>query len=785
MSLFLNYVLPYRILNEKVDNWHGFIDDNFPYLKANKVMGVRGFLIEAELSDMVSGCSIIPNQNASEGKIVVLNDSSSVVKYSIDVPEDSRKVVRIKYSTDSNTGRIGLKLNNSLVGEVGLPATSSLNTLRNSKEIAELRLERGCNELSLYSIAGPIGLDCIQLSTIEQFDDDVVPDFSQAPCRIKNVGSGNYLWFDTVPPILHKEARLLPKKDTKTSGLLNLDFRGHVYWSISPFGCDSLNMCFEVKEFRLEENAPIGQYSFTNKNHKVWVILPDGDGYYRIMGKDSGLFLTSRLNDSGEECLVQSSYAGSDLQKWEIIPESRTTVKKTIFRYGTPESAALRVYDSYKYFDWFSFVGKYPPKTSSLLRGLTGNCRDEANYIVYMCRHLGIPAAIDYTPHWGNRSMAHSWSVIIRPDGTSIPFYMGHVPGDTLNYSHGYLKPKVFRHMFRLNEVMKNDLKHETEIPGMFQTLDFIDVTREYCETTDVTRAVPNELKNCNIAYICVYDNYDWVPVHYGKIIEGNVTFREMGRGIMYVTGIYKDGKVIPFGNPFMLRGDGEINEIKYDSSRLQDITLLRKHPFLGKYDGFNKRLSGGRFQVSNKADFSNSIDIHIHDGITEGNWYDVMIDECGLYRYFRYLGPESSYCNINEIELYSDEGKLLTGEIIGTSGESGKLKENVFDGDILTGFSAVKSSGQWVGLKFLHPVSIARLRYIGRNDGNCIEIGDRYELFCWIDNSWKSFGQRIASSNDLIYESIPSGGLYLLRNLSKGQEERIFSYVDNEQIWW
>ena len=41
----------------------------------------------------------------------------------------------------------------------------------------------------------------------------------------------------------------------------------------------------------------------------------------------------------------------------------------------------------------------------------------------------------------------------------------------------------------------------------MFQTLDFIDVTREYCETTDVTRAVPNELKNCNIAYIELVKN--------------------------------------------------------------------------------------------------------------------------------------------------------------------------------------------------------------------------------------------------------------------------------------
>lgn len=34
-----------------------------------------------------------------------------------------------------------------------------------------------------------------------------------------------------------------------------------------------------------------------------------------------------------------------------------------------------------------------------------------------------------------------------------------------------------------------------------------------------------------------------------------------------------------------------------------------------------------------------------------------------------------------------------------------------------------------WVGLKFDKPMSISRIRFATRNDGNMIEIGDEYGL--------------------------------------------------------
>ena len=36
-----------------------------------------------------------------------------------------------------------------------------------------------------------------------------------------------------------------------------------------------------------------------------------------------------------------------------------------------------------------------------------------------------------------------------------------------------------------------------------------------------------------------------------------------------------------------------------------------------------------------------------------------------------------------------------------------------------------------------------------------------------------------------LIFKNVPSGGLYVLRDKTKGHEQRIFTYEKEEQVWW
>lgn len=80
----------------------------------------------------------------------------------------------------------------------------------------------------------------------------------------------------------------------------------------------------------------------------------------------------------------------------------------------------------------------------------------------------------------------------------------------------------------------------------------------------------------------------------------------------------------------------------------------------------------------------------------------------------------------------------------------------------------------------------MSRIRYIPRNDGNGIEIGDRYELYYWHDDQWELISEQVAKANELTVRNAPCGGLYVLRNVTKGHEERIFTYdKEKGQIWW
>ena len=149
-------------------------------------------------------------------------------------------------------------------------------------------------------------------------------------------------------------------------------------------------------------------------------------------------------------------------------------------------------------------------------------------------------------------------------------------------------------------------------------------------------------------------------------------------------------------------------------------------------------------------------------------------------------MGGKGSYCNINELEFFGSDGNKLEGSVIGTDGESWAKKENVFDGNILTGFCANSPDGNWVGLKLAKPSRISKIKYIGRNDGNGIEIGDVYELYCWnVIGHWDLIETKEAIDNVIYFNNIPSGGLYILKDVTKGAEERIFTYDGSKQVWW
>ena len=756
-DVFFDYVLPYRLANERISDWHEAIDMEFPYLRTNHIISKRGQYYEAE-----------------DGETDFILES----------PQESDKLIWLRYSSISQDPEISIKVNEKAIGKFRLEPTLSLQTPRDSRIAIPVRLQAGENKLTIQREKGDIRIDRIIVSAVEPIP-SASEDFGNSLYRIKNNGTQHYILFDTLKSAELKPVGLAPLSGANDSCYMaRLDYKGESCWSISPVIRDTDETCLEVRYCATEEGAPISQYKYQGGNHQKWIFIPVGDDSWKIMSKDSGLFLESSKDEEGNETIVQNRYAGRDTQKWTMERCGTNSHPNPRYPFGSAAGAAMKVHDLMPLFDWLGVGGTTPPKISSLMRGRTGNCLCESCYTVSLCRHIGIPSAIDFTPSYANRSRGHSWSVLINPDGSGMLFHMGFAPGDSVYYVKDYIRPKVFRHRFRLNREIAEDLKGEKEVPRLFRNADFIDVTEEYGEVTDVIREIPGDVKG-GIAYICVFDNKDWVPVDYGRIRNGKATFRKMGRNVVYTAALYRQGRVVPFGDPFIIDSEGNVKDIKVDEANRRPMTLLRKYPFMSYRDEVNRRLDGGRFEASNDAKFNNAVTLHTHHGLTDGNWYDVKVKDDGEYRYVRYIGPDNSFCNINEMEWFSPDGEKIEGEIIGTQGIEGKGRDKVFDGDILTGFEGDSPDGHWVGLKFNRPVRIGRIRYIPRTDGNCIEIGDEYELMYQQDNKWTSLGRRTATTDSLVYEEVPSGGLYLLHNHTKGQEERIFTYEDGKQVWW
>lgn len=427
-------------------------------------------------------------------------------------------------------------------------------------------------------------------------------------------------------------------------------------------------------------------------------------------------------------------------------------------------------------------------RLSTKLRMPFGLCKDYVQIAVSVLRSNGIPVAIDFTPQWPFRSLGHSWNVVLANSGKWIPF--GGVESDPGEpHKLDEKMAKVYRRTYSINPDVMKLIQTEKRVPSVFQSPCLKDVTAEYMKGCDVE--VEINASGYKYAYLAVFDNQNWIPVAYGKIKNGKAIFKDMGRDILYLPVCFNKQGIKPVGFPFILTERGHINPVGIDENGTQEMTLFRKFPVFSHVQEVAGRVIGAKFQAANRADFADSITLHrINKWGTRGEIIEIP-PLSKPYRYWRYYQPEpNTYCNIAEIDFFErDSCESLRGLIIGTDSSCfnnpNTRKEAAFDGNILTSFDAPTPSGAWVGMDFGHPVDIGKIIYTPRGDGNTIEQGDLYELFYWEKDHWVSAGQQIAQTVKLHFKQVPSGQLYWLRNLTKGVEERIFTYIKGEQIFW
>lgn len=429
-------------------------------------------------------------------------------------------------------------------------------------------------------------------------------------------------------------------------------------------------------------------------------------------------------------------------------------------------------------------------RPSSLIHVKFGLCEDYADLAVYAMRALGIPVGIEVVPHWGSANNNHTFNVVYDNDGRYYDFSGGeNNPGEHL---HRFTKdiPKVYRQRYGANPESLAMIKGDEEVPPFFRNPFMEDVTANYdfIGAREVTIPREEDMKN-RFAYLCVFDPNGWTPVAWGYVDRDSVRFCDVGPNIVYHAAYYEDEKLRLSGFPFYLDTSGVIKPF-VPSVTLKDMKLERKNPESPNLSAIPGLVVGGRFQGADNPQFRNAEDLYVIEKEPPFKYVSVPLSPSRPYQYLRFLTADECNGHMAEIEFYKEgSDEPLEGKVIGEYEPSiyypSNVAEMMFDGDALT-FFHTGNMPVWGGLQLEQAEKVDSLRFIIRNDDNGIRRDNLYELFYMKDGHWISLGRKTAERDDeLVYEQVPSGALYWLRNLTHGKEERIFGYEDGRQVWY
>ena len=107
-----------------------------------------------------------------------------------------------------------------------------------------------------------------------------------------------------------------------------------------------------------------------------------------------------------------------------------------------------------------------------------------------------------------------------------------------------------------------------------------------------------------------------------------------------------------------------------------------------------------------------------------------------------------------------------------------------IFDNNPLTYYQVDRGIDLWIGMALPQATSIGAISFAPRNDDNSVVPTDTYELLYW-NKGWNSLGEKSTTEDHITYNNVPKNALLWLRDLTKGKEERPFTYENGQQIWW
>ena len=415
-----------------------------------------------------------------------------------------------------------------------------------------------------------------------------------------------------------------------------------------------------------------------------------------------------------------------------------------------------------------------------------GDC--EAFAFAHVAAYIskGIGAYIEYIPCWGDRDGGHAFYSIITKSGITVPVMFGVVTHGGFETMQGMNCPKVFRRVYSVNEKYLKYQQRYSDIYDFSSHLFYSDVTNLYNHTADIQISIKKDLCFASVAYICVYNGGAWRVVDFGSIDGGNACFENLGKGILYIVkGVDKDGNLIPVSNPFVLGANGEIEELIPDMNSVEDVILRRKYLKSDHVWQMEQMVVGGEIHASNFSDFK---DYDVVYKVNDVNYPDMIKLDIGKsYRYWRYYSAPEARCNIAEFQLFDSQMNQCYGSPIINFAplDSNYRAENLFDNDWLTSYESDVKSDSWIGCDLGQPKEITHVRVVQRSDDNGIHPGDEYVLMYWDNGVWNELYRKVADDKKIEFGNVPRNTLLLLKNMTRGTQERVFTIENGNQRFW
>lgn len=409
-------------------------------------------------------------------------------------------------------------------------------------------------------------------------------------------------------------------------------------------------------------------------------------------------------------------------------------------------------------------------------------------------RALGIPAAIDHISRWANYSNnSHAWASLVTDQGTysiyedeweakinnridatifevDYPIAKDYPLATQFKKKYAKIGRSTFEH-----QVCPDDLSQEWQPVQQLVSPFTIDASAEYGLNGEVT--IQTDKEELQYAYLCTFaTGQDWMPVCYNKVKDKKCTFSALGDSVIYTVMGYSDGRLLTLENPFLLA-----NHQKYpltpDKSRLRRVELTRKYPLTGKWMNKWAPMTGGRFEGSNDPDFGQAELLYSIDSMPAFH-NTATLKNPKAFRYVRYVSPANCEAVLAEIMFMGENGELKA--IPGNS--TVRKVELSLDRNMFTRPDYKK--GFTIGYDLGNPQKLTSIVYFPWNDDNFVVPGHEYELF-YYDKGWISLGKQKPDAFSLIYKNVPDNALLYLKDYTRGNEERPFTYINGKQIWW